>query len=219
MQQCQPNRAGAGAGPLPSRQISVCAGLRHRALLLIGDRGGGRLRPALARRVLDRILAPAAQVEGVDMHLADPRLFDAAAEAEGFILLLPPLGNLSNPFYSVHPRRNDRFLAAHVRLKTLFPEVDFAQFDFTGHALGSLAAACPRRYAEVRRGLHVAWVARMQLLIGRLPARGVLLDLPAPAWLQRPSIPGEGRRRLLIDPDDRGTGGDALRAALSGLHL
>lgn len=219
MQQCQPNRAGGVAGPLPPRQISVCAGLRHRALMLLGDRGSGRLRPALARRVLDRMLVPSAQVEGIDMHLADTLVTEAAAEAGGFILLLPPLGNLSNPFYSVHPRRNDRFLAAHGRLKSLFPEVDFAQFAFTGHALGALASTCPRRYGEVRSGLQLAWVARMQLLLGRLPPRGVLLDLPTPAWLQPPPIPGEGRRRLRIDPDDRSAGAVALCAALQGMRV
>ncbi len=32
--------------------------------------------------------------------------------------------NLSNRFYAVHPRRNDRFLRASTLMKTIFREVD-----------------------------------------------------------------------------------------------
>ncbi|WP_461472194.1 DUF6473 family protein [Pararhodobacter sp.] len=187
---------------------------RHRALLLIGDRAHKRLREPVARRVLDRLLQPAAQVEGVDLHLGDPALADAAALAKGFALVLPALGNLSNPYYRVHPRRNDRFVAPRAQLKALFPEVDFAPFTFTGHALATLAATCPDRFVEVRRCLSAIWVQRMQALLAMLPARGVLIDLPAPPWLMRPPIPGEGARRIRVDPDDRGPG-----AALFHAHL
>lgn len=175
---------------------------RHRALLLSKAQGLQRLgdRPGLAERVLERLLAPAAQIEGVDFHLGDPRLAVAAARAGAFALVLPPLGNLSTPFYSVHPRRNDRFLCARPPLKALFPEVDFAAFSFTGHALATLATLCPERFAEVRRVLVRDWCTRVRLLLDLLPVRGVLIDLPAPAWLRRPAIPGEGLRRLVLDP-------------------
>ena len=55
----------------------------------------------------------------------------------------------------------------------------------------------------------------MRLLIDRLPARGVLIDLPTPAWLPRPPIPGEGRRHVFIDPDNRALGAEVLRQALA----
>ena len=150
------------------------------------------------------------------MHLADPDLTLAAEDACAFVLVLPPLGNLSNPFYSVHPRRNDRFVAARPALKALFPEVDFAAIAFTGHALGTLAGTCPDRFAEVRKVLAALWATRMRLLLERLPVRGVLIDLPGPGWLPRPPIPGEGRRRVWIDPDDRDAGADVLRHRLGG---
>lgn len=188
--------------------------LRHRALLLIGERGPGRITPRLARRALDRLLAPTAQVEGVDWHLADPHLAEAAQAASTYVLVLPPLGNLSNAFYTVHPRRNDRFVAARPVLKALYPDVDFAPFTFTGHALDTLAGVCPERFMLIRRALEQHWAGRMRHLLDRFPRRGVLIELPAQAWLQRPAIAGEGRHRIRLDPDNRASGCDAVCAAL-----
>lgn len=215
MQHCLPNRLGGGADLVPPRPTEIFVEGRHHALLLIGDRGAGRLTALLSRRVLDRLLAPIAQVEGVDYHLYDPTLREAASQSKAFALVLPPLGNLSNPYYSVHPRRNDRFVTARPALKSLFPEVDFATMAFTGHVLGTLAATCPDRYTEVRRVISAAWVARMQELLRHLPVQGALIDLPAPSWLQRPLVPSEGRRRVAIDSDDRATGAETLRAVLA----
>ena len=215
MQHCQPNRLGGAGEQVPPRATEVIVEGRHHALLLVGDRGAGRMNAALARRVLDRLLAPAAQVEGVDYHLCDPSLAERVRRAQSFALVLPPLGNLSNTYYAVHPRRNDRFLTARPSLRALFPEVDFAPMAFTGHVLGALAATCPERYAEVRRVIMAAWVSRMQTLLRDLPNTGVLIDLPAPSWLLRPRIPGEGRRRVYIDGDDRAMGAETLRATLT----
>lgn len=215
MQHCLPNRLGGGADLVPPRPTEIYVEGRHHALLLIGDRGAERLNARLSRRVLDRLLAPIAQVEGVDYHLYDPTLAEASSQALVFALVLPPLGNLSNLYYSVHPRRNDRFVAAKPLLKSLFPEVDFATMAFTGHVLGTLAATCPERYTEVRRVISAAWVARMQHLLRFLPTQGALIDLPTPSWLQRPMIPSEGRRRVYIDTDDRAKGAEALLMALS----
>ena len=216
MQQCLHDHAGGRLGPSVHRGVPCHAPIRHRALMLIGPRSSARLTPAVTGRVLDRLLVPSAQVEGVDMHLGDPELAQRAEEARGFVLVLPPLGNLSNPFYSVHPRRNDRFVAARPALKALFPDVDFAAIAFTGHALGTLAGTCPDRFAEVRKVLAALWVTRMRLLLERLPVKGVLIDLPSPGWLPRPPIPGEGRRRLAVNPEDRIAAAEALRFRLGG---
>lgn len=198
----------------PPGQGPACTALRHRSLMLIGPRGPARLAGSLGRRVLDRLLAPSAQVEGVDLHLADTTLGERAALASGFVLVLPPVGNLTNPFFRVHPRRNDRFVAARPPLKALFPEVDFTAFAFTGHVLGTLAAVCPERFSLVRQELEAAWRLRMRLLLLHLPSKGVLIDLPAPEWLPRPALTGLGLRHLSLDPDDRAAGAEALRAAL-----
>ena len=157
---------------------------------------------------------PLGVVEGVDYHLNDPSLLEQATQSKAFALVMPPVGNLSNRFYAVHPRRNDRFVTARPDLKALFPEVDFATMAFTGHVLSTLAATCPERYAEVRRAITTAWVSRMQGLLRSLPSQGALIDLPTPSWQQRPLIPSEGRRRVFIDTDDRAAGAETLRAAL-----
>ena len=216
MQQCLQTHAGQGAVYALVPAVERGGAVHHRSLLLVGQRGlSGRLTPALARRVLDRLLVPSAQVEGVDLHLGDPLVTALGAESAAFVLVLPPLGNLTNLFYTVHPRRNDRFVAARQPLKALFPEVDFTAFAFTGHALGTLAGLCPDRFSVVRQTLAATWVTRVRLLLDRLPTRGVLIDLPAPDWLTRPPIPGEGRRRLRVDPDDRTTAAEALRLLLA----
>lgn len=193
---------GVPLGALPARPADF-APVRHRALMLIRDRPVRHRHARVWHRALSRLLLPAAQVEGVDHHLTDPALPAAAGMAGAFVLVLPPLGNLSTPLYSVHPRRNDRFLVARPALKSLYPEVDFASFAFTGHALTTLAATCPDRFLQLRKVLAAAWIERMQRLLALLPRDGALIDLPAPAWLPRPPIPGEGRRRIKVDPDNR----------------
>ena len=153
---------------------------------------------------MGRLLSPSALVEGVDAHLADPALAERARMAQAFVLVLPPLGNLSNPFYAVHPRRNDRFVTARAPLRALYPEIDFAVFAFTGALLGTLAATCPVRFVEMRRDLSRHWTGAMTELLQRLPARGVLLEPPAAPWLARPPLPHHpGLRRIAVDPDDK----------------
>jgi len=215
MQHCLPNRLGGGAEIVPPRPTDIITQGRHHALLLVGPRRVARLDARLSRRVLDRLLVPAAQVEGIDFHLSDPSLQEAALAAQAFALVLPPLGNLTNRFYTVHPRRNDRFVAARPPLRALYPEVEFGPLAFTGHALGTLAMTCPERFVEVQRELTDVWMQRMQEFLAHLPRTGVLMDLPAPAWLRRPPIPGEGRRRVFVDVDDRVTGAEILRARLN----
>jgi len=215
MQHCQPNRFGGAVGLMPQDGPNIGLTARHSALMLIGPRGAKRVTPQAARRVLDRLIAPRAQVEGVDFHLSEPALPEVACTAAGFALVLPPLGNLSNAYYAVHPRRNDRFLRAHPALKALFPEVDFAPMSFTGHALNALAHTCPERYALVRRALAQDWRERMGVLLDRLPINGVLIELPSAPWLLRPQLKGTCTRRVFIDPDDRAAGAMTLYEALT----
>lgn len=217
MQQCLPNRA-VRATPVTSLVPRAgCGSTHHRALLLTGprittQRATGDL--WLARRVVNRLMRPAALVEGVDLHLGDPWVAERAAIASHFVLVLPPLGNLSNAFYAVHPRRNDRFVAPRAPLRALFPEVDFTPFAFTGHALGVLAATCPHRFAEMRHELVCQWQRRMQALLDLLPAKGVLISTPQPAFLRLPTIDLRGLMQIESDPDDRMPGARALATTL-----
>jgi hypothetical protein len=217
MQQCLPNRAAGGIPVAMPPAGAETEPLRHRALILTGPRRGTRADMAFARRILDRVLQPAAQVEGVDLHLCDPWLADRAASASSHVLLMPPLGNLSNPFYAVHPRRNDRFVAARAPLRALYPEVDFTPFAFTGHALGTLAATCPERFSAMRQVLTRCWRRRMLTLLGLLPAQGALVVLPQPAFLPCPDLDVVGIRVISVEPDDRAPGAERLGEVLFGL--
>ncbi len=92
---------------------------------------------------------------------------------------------MTNRFYAVHPRRNDRFLRASTLMKSLFPEVDFTEFHFTRHMLSKLKLRSPEKFQLVEAELKAAWVARMQQLLGKLSGRKVLIWLsdygPGPA--------------------------------------
>lgn len=210
------------SGAMPVCVRATASLTRHEGLVLIGAHSapqGDAFQP-----LLRRLLSPRARIEGVDCRLNDPALIEGAGTARAFILLLPPLGNLGNPFYSVHPRRNDRFLAARPKLKALFPEVDFTEFDFTGHMLSALAATCPHRFAELRRLLRHTWRNRLEELLAHLPENGVLLHIPGPGWLAVPAGDLANPARPVVTTDGAGQNitlrrlQTALEPALRILH-
>jgi hypothetical protein len=112
---------------------------------------------------------------GVDVLAQDGFLSEAAGDAMVTVLQIVGAQNLSNRFYAVHPRRNDRFVAASALLKSIYPEVDFAEFNFTRHLLGRLYKISPERFARVRQELQEAWLARMRLILRRLEGNVVLV--------------------------------------------
>ena len=104
---------------------------------------------------------------GLDVLLHDPAMARARRTARAVVLQVPGAQNLSNRFYSVHTRRNDRFVKAERPLSRLFPEVDFTEFHFTRHMLRRLQHISPERFDVVREELRTAWVERMGTLIAR----------------------------------------------------
>ncbi len=224
----QSNMCGPGALPRPFSLALAHEGpappedrhkTGHHALVLIDGAARALTDKATVERLVLRLLSPAAHIEGVDRLLGDTALRDGARKARAFVLLLPPLGNLDNPLYRVHPRRNDRFLAARPPLKALFPEIDFADFDFTGHLLGSLAATCPVRFAEVQRILSAVWCERVAALLAVLPPRGILLHSTSSGRLPLPvAVPaGPGRQAMVVNPADPRSTVTTLRRALVAL--
>ncbi len=132
---------------------------------------------------------------GPDVYLAEPEVIRIAQGAEAVVVQIMGAANLSNRYYSVHPRRNDRFIAATPLLHRLFGEVDFTEFNFTRHMLTKLEATSKERFEMVAEDLRQTWVARMADLLGQLPARTVLL------WMSgEPPMPKELRRGLREDP-------------------
>ena len=114
---------------------------------------------------------------GPDVLATDPELLRLAQAARVVVLQLPGAVNLSNRFYRVHPRRNDRFVEAAPALRALYPEVDFTEFHFTRHLVQRLAAISPSRFARIRAAAREAWLARLSGLVQGLAPPVVLLWL------------------------------------------
>ncbi len=107
--------------------------------------------------------------------------------------------NLSNRFYAVHPRRNDRFLRASTLLKTIYREADFTEFNFTRHLLTALRATDPDKFGMVEAELKEAWVARMKSLVSKIRSRVVLLWLADHAPDDCARCPDDGAEPLFVD--------------------
>lgn len=122
---------------------------------------------------------------GPDAYLTDPGVLAVASKARAVVLQCPGAANLTNPFYAVHPRRNDRFLRALAPLVRLYPEVDFTNFHFTGHLLTTLHDLSPQRFGRLAEGLRRTWVGKMQALAAAPGVPVVLL------WMG-PAPPGAG---------------------------
>lgn len=134
---------------------------------------------------------------GLDAFLAEKPVLDIAAGARASVVQLSGAQNLSNPFYRVHPRRNDRFIEPSERLATLFPEVDFTEVHFTRHLLALLRRTDPARFGELRATLRTAWLERMGRLLRRLGPDTVLLWLRYPDTL--PEARDLGPEPLMVD--------------------
>lgn len=112
---------------------------------------------------------------GVDVFATDPFLREVITMAHTTVLQITSPRNMSNRFYRVHPRRNDRFVEASPLLRAIFRDVDFAEFSFTNHMLTRLATISPERFQSVVDELQTAWVARMRLVLSQIPGNSVLL--------------------------------------------
>ncbi|MDB5664425.1 DUF6473 family protein [Cypionkella sp.] len=136
---------------------------------------------------------------GPDVFLNEVAVTEIAAKATVTVVQILGAQNLSNRYYAVHPRRNDRFLGATPLLRAIFPRVDFTEFNFTRHVLMSLQQASADKFEVIAEELRAAWVARMKLLLSRLGPRTILLwvsDQPPPPPASKADLT---RNPLLID--------------------
>ncbi|MCO4847964.1 MAG: hypothetical protein KC448_08335 [Yoonia sp.] len=122
---------------------------------------------------------------GVDAFVNDPTIMAACNKAELTVVQIMGANFLSNRFYSVHPRRNDRFLRASTVLQAIYNEVDFSDFTFTRALLGKLHSLSPERFDIVVTELREAWVARMRNMLGQIGPNAVLL------WFARVELSDE----------------------------
>lgn len=170
--------------------------------------------PALLQQAIRVPVANLGAVNaGPDFYLSDPGILHVAARARLAVVQITGADAITNPFYIVHARRNDRFLAATPALTALYPEVDFSEINFTRHLLSVLIDTDPVRFATVRAGLQANWIAAMRQLLAHLPLRRVLVwlaDTPPPdraLGLDRHGGPALVDRSML----------SALRPAVLGL--
>lgn len=131
---------------------------------------------------------------GVDAFLKDADVLDAAANARLVVVQIMGAQNLTNRYYSVHPRRNDRFLAASPLLRSIYRDVDFTDFHFTRHLLRQLQTLSADRFEVLAEELRSTWVRQMRALLRTVQGRAVLLWIAS----HRPPAPG---RRANLDRD------------------
>ncbi len=112
---------------------------------------------------------------GPDVFLADDEIARIAQGAAAVVVQVVGAHNQTNPYYAVHPRRNDRVLSVSPGLRNLYPDVDFAEFHFTRHLVQSLRAVSRTRFGVVVAELQALWVERMIALMHRVGPRTVLL--------------------------------------------
>ncbi len=136
---------------------------------------------------------------GIDAFLAEPAVLDMAQRAEVTVLQIMGAQNMSNRYYKVHPRRNDRFIGASNMMQMVFNEIDFSEFHFTRHMLGTLCARAPDRYAMVRDELRMAWSARMKLLLNTIGGKIILLWVADHAPETAMGTSGLGPDPLFVD--------------------
>lgn len=132
---------------------------------------------------------------GPDVFTNDAKVIDICNGARTTVVQVMGAHNMSNRFYSVHPRRNDRFLKASSLMKTVFRDLDFTEFHFTRHMLSSIKERWPDRFEIMVGELQDAWVARMTSLLGKIDGKTVLL------WFSKNSPDEE----LVMDDPTLGT--------------
>ncbi|WP_407494790.1 DUF6473 family protein [Pseudooceanicola sp. MF1-13] len=114
---------------------------------------------------------------GPDLYLNEPTLTAFSRNAKATVVQLTSIQNLTNRYFSVHPRRNDRFVQAAELLRTIYRDVEFSEFHFTGHLMHHLHHIDPKRFDILKVELQQAWCARMKALILTLSGPVVLLNL------------------------------------------
>jgi len=136
---------------------------------------------------------------GVDVFSNETPVVEACSQARVTVIQAIGAQNMSNRFYAVHPRRNDRFLRASTLMKTIFREVDFTEFSFTKHLLTTLQTLSEERFSIVRDELKEAWIARMKLLLEKIEGKTILLWFADRTPDEAQISDGLGREPLFVD--------------------
>lgn len=131
---------------------------------------------------------------GPDVYLNDASILELCNQADQVFIQIPSAHALSNRFYKVHPRRNDRFVAATVLLRSIYLDVDFTEFSFTRHMLQSLHRRSPDRFDVVLAELQAIWHTRLVLLMQKIKTPKTVL------WFARHSPDQQSLEDFKQDP-------------------
>lgn len=141
---------------------------------------------------------------GMTAFADDPTLMEICSRARATVVQITGAHCLDNAYYSLHPRRNDRFIDAMPRLRELYPEIDFTEFHFVRHMLSALHAECPVRFQAVIDALKREWIQRTRDLLRRIESPVILLWM-ADRSPNTPNTPIEEQLRnddpLFVDRD------------------
>ena len=111
---------------------------------------------------------------GITAFADDPSLLAICSDARATIVQITGAHCLDNVFYSLHPRRNDRFIEAMPALRRLYPGVDFTEFHFVRHMLSALYAASSEAFSDVVAALQHEWIMRARELLRRIEGPVIL---------------------------------------------
>jgi len=136
---------------------------------------------------------------GLSLFSEEPWLLDAGSRSDVTVLQVLGAQNMSNRLYSVHSRRNDRFLTVSPALRDMYPDVDFSGINFTGHLLETLARN-EQAFATLIDELKWAWIQRMRRVLAMIQGDVILL------WMSRraPEDQGgskDGAEPMFVDRD------------------
>lgn len=155
---------------------------------------------------------------GATAFADDPALLSICSGARLTIFQVTGAHCLDNVYYGLHPRRNDRFIDATPRLRSLYPDVDFTEFHFVRHMLSALHEISPARFSNVVQALRREWIERMRDLLRRVQSPVLLLWMAARAP-ETPNAPLADLLRyddmLFVDRDMI----EAIRGEAAGLVL
>lgn len=158
--------------------------------------------PALLEEALDvQVLNLGCVNGGPDVFLQDTAVTHLASGSVAAVVQVMGAQNLSNRYYTVHPRRNDRLITATPLLRAMFRDVDFTEFNFTRHLLFTLRRRSADRFEVLAEELRAVWVARMKGLLSKITCPTVLLwlaDAPPPPPNRRTDL---GAEPMLVDAE------------------
>ncbi|MBT0959216.1 hypothetical protein IV417_17650 [Alphaproteobacteria bacterium KMM 3653] len=114
---------------------------------------------------------------GLDTLLSDNALLPLASGAVCTVLQVMGAHAMSNDYYSVHPRRNDRFLSPGAKLLSLFPAVDFTEISFTRHLHFTLAEKSPEKHRRLVTAIQCTWIDKMKQVLASIGGPVILLRI------------------------------------------